>query len=113
MLDRLDLSHDLVHVLGDLEQAHVQARVLLLVLVDEALKVLVNRVKERIDLLKTCLRQGLNLSNALVDHGCKLLPLIGVLLRRKVEFVEKNLAHLDDLLVRELEVFVGDGHFEV
>lgn len=100
MLHRLDLRHDLIHVLADLQQSHVETSMLFLVLVDEALKVLMDRVKERIDLLKTCLRQCLNLSDALINHSCKLLSLIGVLFCGKIEFVKKNLAYLDYLLVR-------------
>ena len=83
------------------------------VLVDEALEVLVHSMKESIDLLKTGLRQVLDLADTLVDHRCKLLSLINILLCTKIELVEKDLAHLDDLLVRKLEVFVRYGHFEI
>ena len=86
---------------------------LFLVLVDEAFKVLVDRVEESIDLLKTSLCQSLNLSDALIDHGCKLLSLIGVLLCGKIEFVKKDLAHLDYLLVGKLEVLVRHRHPEI
>lgn len=53
---------------------------LFFVLVDEALEVLVHSMKESIDFLKTGLRQVLDLADTLVDHRCKLLSLINILL---------------------------------
>ena len=50
MSHRLNLSHNLVHVFRHLQQAHVQASVLLLMLIDEALEVLVHCVEECVDL---------------------------------------------------------------
>ena len=86
---------------------------LFLVLVDKALEVLVHRVKERVDFLEASLCQVLDLADPLVDHRCQLLPLVNVLLGAEIELVKQDLACLDDLLVRELKVFVRNGHFEI
>ena len=49
----LHLSYDLAHVLGDLQDAHIETCMLLFVLIQERLKVLVHCVQESVDLLKT------------------------------------------------------------
>ena len=113
MLDSLCLLDDLAHILCHFEHSHVQACVLLLMFVEEGLKVLVNSMQESIDLLKTCLCQRLNLTDSVIDHGSQLLTLVSIFLRGQVELVQNDLAHLDDLLVRELEVFVSYWHAEV
>ena len=113
MSNGLNLCHDLVHILSDLQQAHVQARVLLLVLVNEALEVLVHRVEEGVHLLEARFRQRLDLADTFINHSSKLLPFIRILLRRQVELVEENLAHLDDLLVAKLKVLVRNRHAEI
>ena len=73
---------------------------LLLVLVQEGLEVLMHCVQESVDFFQACLCQCFNLTDSIVNHSCQLMPLIRVLLRRKVEFVEDDLADLDNLLVR-------------
>ena len=86
---------------------------LLLVLVEEGFKVLVDRVQEGIDFLQTGLSERLDLTDSIVDHGSQLMPLVRILLRGQVEFVEDDLADLDDLLMRELEIFVCNRHPKV
>ena len=86
---------------------------LLLVLVEEGFKVLVDRVQECIDFLQTGLSERLDLTDSIVDHGSQLMPLVRILLGGQVEFVEDDLADLDDLLMRELEIFVCNRHPKV
>ena len=86
---------------------------LLLVLVEEGFKVLVDRVQECIDFLQTGLSERLDLTDSIVDHGGQLMPLVRILLGGQVEFVEDDLADLDDLLMRELEIFVCNRHPKV
>lgn len=104
---------DLAHVLSHFEHSHVQARVLLFVLVEEGLEVLVHRVQESVHLLKTRLGQCLNLTDSVVDHGSKLLTFVGILLGGQVKLVKNDLTHLDDLLVGQFEVLVSYWHSEV
>ena len=109
----LRLLHYLTHVLCDLEDSHIETRVLLLVLVQESLKVLVHCVQEGVHFFQTGLRQHLNRVDPIVDHRGELLPLILVFLGGHIELKEDDLAHLDDLLMRQLKVFVRYGHLEV
>ena len=96
----LNLRDDLTHVLGDLENAHVETCVLLFMLIQEGFKVLVNRMQESVDLLKTGLSESFNLTDPIIYHRCQFMSFISVFLRGKIELVEDDLADLDDLLVR-------------
>ena len=49
----LHLRNDLAHVFSDLEDAHVEACMLLFMLVQERFKVLMHRVQESVDFFKT------------------------------------------------------------
>ena len=76
----LGLLHNLAHIFSHFEHSHIQTRMLFLVFVKESFKVLVHRMKESVDLLKTCLRESFNRIDSIINHRSKLLSLILILL---------------------------------
>lgn len=72
---------------------------LALVLRQEVLEVLVNSVQEGVDFLERGLSQVLNRSDTVVNHVCKFLTLVSILLGNQVQLIQQNLADLDQLSV--------------
>ena len=72
-----------------------------------------NCVQECVDFFKTCFGQGLDLSDSVIDHCCKLLPFIHILFGRQVEFIEDDFTNFDDLLMCQLKVLIRNWHPEI